>query len=352
MIALGRSLNTLVILLFFVFASGKVSECQQRTEQSHRSQSTPSSQVSGVNASAENYTFDELLKRNPKAVAGAKKRFSSTMDPARKLRIASILIGIGEQEAMYFNYLSTAAKKALDNPIPWPTNDRVLLTAAESEVIKALWQVGSPATVEQVTTSLKVEPGGQQNSDSEVIESLRELEKKSYIRHTKKESKDLYQPLVAIRESDTNYVQAYTLDSKFVNWCKQHSDKTCDEWYQEVVYPDPDPWYFLAAAGDPRAYDLLLDGLHSENEGIAILAAQGLAKLQDPRAIIEIATVAKHEGYDANVSMAECLLYFSDPRAQSAAEEILDDKKVGDTRILDIARRDVKARGVRGLFPW
>jgi predicted transcriptional regulator len=345
-------MNTLIVLLFFVLVSGKVCACQQRTEQSRRSQSTPSSQVSEVNADAENYTFDELLKRNPKAVAGAKKRFSSTRDPARKLRIASILIAIGEQEAMYFNYLSAAAKKALENPIPWPTNDRVSLTTTELEVIKALWQVGSPATVEQVTTSLKVEQGGQQDSDSEVLKSLRELENKTYIRHTKTKSKDLYQPLVAIRESDTNYIQAYTLNSAFVNWCKQHSDKNCDQWYEEVVYPDPDPWYFLAAAGDPRAYDLLLDGLHSENEGIAIWAAQGLAKLQDPRAIIEIATVAKHEGYDANVSMAECLLYFPDPRAQSAAAEILDDKKVGDTRILDIARRHVEARGVRGLFPW
>jgi hypothetical protein len=63
-------------------------------------------------------------------------------------------------------------------------------------------------------------------------------------------------------------------------------------------YEMPISWYYFAAAGDPRPYDLLVKGLHFQNLAIAAMAAQGLAKLQDPRAINELIVVGPRDASD------------------------------------------------------
>ena len=44
---------------------------------------------------------------------------------------------------------------------------------------------------------------------------------------------------------------------EFLKWCASHKLDPSDT-YEAAYYEVPRPWYFLAAAGDPRAYDLLL----------------------------------------------------------------------------------------------
>jgi hypothetical protein len=83
-----------------------------------------------------------------------------------------------------------------------------------------------------------------------------------------------------------------------------------------------------------------------------MLAAQGLARLQDVRAVEQIIAVARHQGREAKDTMAAYLLYFPDARAQAAAEELLDDKRVAGKRIVDTARHQVETEGIKGLFPW
>ena len=131
-------------------------------------------------------------------------------------------------------------------------------------------------------------------------------------------------------------------------WCEKHNLPFWDM-YRVSYYEITGAWYFLAAAGDPRTYDLLVKGLHSPNPMIAAMAAHGLAKLQDPRAIEELIATGRKVPVEARGGIAEALLFFPDPKAQAAANEILPDK---EKNLLEVWRRDIKARGLKVLFPW
>jgi hypothetical protein len=52
---------------------------------------------------------------------------------------------------------------------------------------------------------------------------------------------------------------------------------------------------------------------------------------------------------EARGGISEALLFFPDPRAQAAAEEILPDK---EKHMVEVWRRDIKTRGLKALFPW
>jgi len=132
----------------------------------------------------------------------------------------------------------------------------------------------------------------------------------------------------------------------FVAWCEKH-ELPFWEMYNIPVYELPNAWYYLGAAGDPRAYDLLVKGLRSFNLMIAGTAAQGLAKLQDPRAINELIAIGGQLKGEPRILVAESLLFFNDPKAQAAADELMPRKG-----LLEIQRRDIKTRGMKVLFPW
>ncbi len=133
-------------------------------------------------------------------------------------------------------------------------------------------------------------------------------------------------------------------------WCKTHG---VGFWDMEKVeyYEIPVAWYYLAAAGDARTYDLLLKGLHSQNVMIATWAAKGLAKLQDPRAIDELISTGRHAPAEAGIAIAQSLIYFADPKAQAAAEELMPepDKK---KNMVEVFRSEMKKNGLRALFDW
>jgi hypothetical protein len=69
----------------------------------------------------EAYTWEDLLSRNPGAIAKEKKVFDRMTDPNLKQRVASILLAVGVRDKLYFDYLAAAAKKALQDDEPWPT---------------------------------------------------------------------------------------------------------------------------------------------------------------------------------------------------------------------------------------
>ena len=88
------------------------------------------------------------------------------------------------------------------------------------------------------------------------------------------------------------------------------------------MYLAPGPVGLLALTGDPRAIPILRRGLLSPNHMIGIVAATGLAEMQDRDSIPLIIQACKRAPADvAAVIAAESLLYFDDPKAQSAVDE-------------------------------
>jgi hypothetical protein len=131
-------------------------------------------------------------------------------------------------------------------------------------------------------------------------------------------------------------------------WCEKHK---LSFWDMDKVqnYEIPVAWYFLSAARDPRTFDLMLKGLRSPNVVIASSAAHGLAVLQDPRAVDEMISIGRRTGNEARFEIAKSLLFFSDPKAQAAAEDLIPEK---EQKILDATRSEVKAKGINALLPW
>jgi HEAT repeat protein len=243
------------------------------------------------------HTFQEFLSGNPEVVANEEQIFALTSDVKVKRRIASILITLGIKDRIYFDYLVQEAKKGLNNDMPWPS-----------------------AYDERGRLNKDVTP--------------------AFIAWCKKNGIDPNDPHVA------SYRAA---DPAWLEWCmKRHLNLNNSRY--AAYYEIPDGWYDLAAARDPRAYDLLIEGLHSHNLMIAATAAKGLARLQDPRAIDELITTGHRVPGEARYGIAEALLYFSDPKAQAAAEELSD--VLEDKKLFDYKRAEAKAKGVKGLFPY
>jgi hypothetical protein len=141
---------------------------------------------------------------------------------------------------------------------------------------------------------------------------------------------------------------AQTLNPVLNDWCKEHQ-LSFQEAQNVQNYEFPIAWYYLSAARDARAYELFLKGLHSPNIMIAISAAHGLAVLQQPRAIDEMIAAARETPSEARFEIAKSLLFFSDPKAQAAAEELTPKKKKGS---LEITRQAARTSGIKALLPW
>lgn len=136
------------------------------------------------------------------------------------------------------------------------------------------------------------------------------------------------------------------MNPDFLKWCEA---RKLDAWdtFEAAYYEVPIPWYYLAAAGDPRAYDLLIKGLHSSNVAISMRAAQGLARLQTSQAIGQIIAVGSRAPLETRSSIGQALLCFPDPKAQAAADALIKDKKA-----LALWRAETKSKGTRFLFPY
>jgi hypothetical protein len=133
---------------------------------------------------------------------------------------------------------------------------------------------------------------------------------------------------------------------EFLAWCKKRGVEPYDT-AMSLIYELPAGMLSLASSGDPRGYDLLVRGVHSNNYVVAIFAARGLALIQDRRAIHEIIAACQAAPAGPAFGIAWALVYFHDAEAQHAAEKFITDK-----RLLAGLREDEAKRGTKALFGW
>ena len=101
----------------------------------------------------------------------------------------------------------------------------------------------------------------------------------------------------------------------------------------------------VAETRDPRGVRLLRRALSSSHYEIQTIAAAGLARARDKDSVPLIIDACKNASPDAASSIAQALVYFDDPRAQSAADQYLSKE---DAKFA----RELKADGVGPLGPW
>jgi hypothetical protein len=112
------------------------------------------------------------------------------------------------------------------------------------------------------------------------------------------------------------------LSPGFIQWAQAHH-LVPDAAAETMMYELPLDLMFLASTGDPRAIELLRQGMSSDNYLIQAIAAKGLAKIQDKASIPIIIAACQKAPADASPAIAEALIFFDDPQAQAAADVYL-----------------------------
>jgi hypothetical protein len=126
-------------------------------------------------------------------------------------------------------------------------------------------------------------------------------------------------------------------------WAHTHN-VSLEKAAEHARYDIPGEVLLLGQTGDPRGVPLLRRALQAHNHLMVAMAAKGLALIQDKESIPLIIAAAHRapEGY--NSLIAESLVYFDDPQAQSAVDTYMSKEKA------KIAR-EARAQG-RGAFGW
>ena len=101
----------------------------------------------------------------------------------------------------------------------------------------------------------------------------------------------------------------------------------------------------VAETREPRGVRLLRRALSSPDYQFQTFAAAGLVRARDNDSIPLIIDACKNASPDVASSIAQALVYFDDPRAQSAADQYLSKEDVK-------AAREEKANGIGPLGPW
>jgi hypothetical protein len=129
---------------------------------------------------------------------------------------------------------------------------------------------------------------------------------------------------------------------EFVAWVKAHNLPHASAG-EDSVYVLPGKVGLLGLTVDPRAIPLLRRGLSSPNHMIEIMAALGLAELQDKDSIPLIIESCKRAPAEAAAVIAESLVYFDDAEAQRAVDTYIPE---------DAAKifREAKVQGKK--TPW
>jgi HEAT repeat protein len=214
----------------------------------------------------------EILKRNDEdprfyvgkaaathpaeTVAILKKNFVNTQDERQKAQIASALIGLGDKEDIYWDFLL-----------------RLETSLLEGEVSSAV------------------------KSDSQG------------------------KPIEGPSEDEA--------------WAKQNREFNEMLTFVEIV----------AETREPRGVRLLRRALLSPDYKIQTFAAAGLVRARDNDSIPLIIDACKNASPDVASSIAQALVYFDDPRAQSAVDRYLSKEDAKSARA-------EKAEGIGPLGPW
>jgi hypothetical protein len=134
------------------------------------------------------------------------------------------------------------------------------------------------------------------------------------------------------------------LSTEFTHWAKVHQLSPNDAAAAQV-YEIPGNVLLLAITGDSRGVLLLRKGMSSPNYYIQLAAAKGLAMLQDNPSVSFIIEACDKAPAEAKPMLAEPLVFFNDPRAQTAAERFISDRKT-----LEMLRKTSREKGPDGLF--
>ncbi len=142
-------------------------------------------------------------------------------------------------------------------------------------------------------------------------------------------------PSFFLLDSQGNIVRSRgKLAPEFQAWAKAHSLDPAEA-AQAQVYELPGYVAFIGMTGDQRGRPLLRRGLASHNFLIQSTVAKGLAKLQDKDSIPLIVEACKKAPTGMASVIARALVFFDDPRAQSAAEKFILNKQM----LEDLRRR-------------
>jgi hypothetical protein len=108
---------------------------------------------------------------------------------------------------------------------------------------------------------------------------------------------------------------------KFEAWMKTHNLSPSSELFENSFYMMPISMLMLGWTRDARSIPLLRRGLASPNHQIEIFAVMGLAEIGDKGSIPLIIDACRRAPADAAAAMAQFLVYFDDPAAQSAVDQ-------------------------------
>jgi HEAT repeat protein len=206
------------------------------------------------NEDSRSYVGKAAATHPAETVAILKENFVNTQDALRKAQIASDLIGLGDKEDIYWDFLLRQA-----------------ISALESDASSAVKydSLGKP-----------IEPSPEE-------------------------------------------------------WAKQNANFQMVLLFVETV----------AETRDPRGVRLLERALSSPNSDFQVFAAAGLARARDKDSVPLIIDACKNASPDVAIAIARVLVFFDDPRAQSAVDRYLSKEDAKSVRA-------EKAEGIGPLGPW
>jgi hypothetical protein len=140
-----------------------------------------------------------------------------------------------------------------------------------------------------------------------------------------------------------NTVRGNEFAPEFVAWCKERGVDPAVA-AREALGSHSLDVLLVAMTADPRGFDLLLRALGARNYLLVLPAAQGLARLQDPRAVRPLIEASRRVPAEIGESIGAALVFFNDPDAQAAAERSIRDKAVLD------AWRERALEGPKAVF--
>ncbi len=140
-------------------------------------------------------------------------------------------------------------------------------------------------------------------------------------------------------DSQGNVMEQH-LSPEIIAWAQAHHVDVSTA-AESALIGLPGKVLLLGNTGDPRGLPLLRRALQSHNPMIVVVAAKGLAQLQDKDSIPLIIEACQRapKGVDGAIAEAS-LLFFDDPRAQSAVDTYVPKDRAK-------LYRDLKAQGLK-----
>ena len=136
---------------------------------------------------------------------------------------------------------------------------------------------------------------------------------------------------------------------EFLEWCKNNKVEP-QEAARKAVFSYPMDVMLLGRTGDPRGFDILIQGLDSPNYLIVAKAALGLALIGDKRAIGPIREAATRTPKEATQLIARALVYFDDSEAQAAARQLITDESLLEALRQSAVKEKERRRKDKAMF--